>query len=385
MGNLLEKLRSKDTCRIRNVLFDMAMTIEVLIVLMDKSDYIFPYPSQVFRITFLLTSIIVLLELPHFSKKELLVCFILCVIAAIGYRQTGRNELLRFLMFGIACKDLNVNDKLKIYFYEITAGCLGIMILSLLGIYGRMYNIDDGGVSRLCFGMGDSNAFHCMVLMEMALFIYLYDKRLKWYIYIALFMLNIIIYLATDCSTAMICASLLCIASAIVHLTKIGSKIYAYLLGIGVFVFDICFSIWSAAESKNTWGEWTLVDQIDKWLTGRIMNIYWGTQRHGGSLETWKMFSERDTEIYFDMGWIRLFYWYGWIPALIIVLLFLVLLTKAMRDKNSRLLVLLTVLGIYTIVEAHLVSVYIGRNFVLLILVGYLFNCRKGIIENEQQ
>ncbi|WP_026504972.1 hypothetical protein [Butyrivibrio sp. NC3005] len=374
----------KNVERIRDILFTLALTIEVLIVLMDKSDYIFPYPSQVFRVTFLISLVVVVLSLSQYKKKELIILAGLLALSAVSYKISGRNELLRFCMFGAACKNLDIIQKLKIYFGEIFSGSIIIGILSVTGLYGKMFSPDAEGVQRLCLGMGDSNAFHCMVLMLLVLFIYLYNDRLKWYAYVIFMIMNIALYLCTDCSSGVLGVTLLVILAALFHYTKVGEKAITYIAGISIFTAGILFSIWCACNSKDAWWNKKL-ERFDRFLSGRIKNLYWGTERHAGSIGSWKIFSQRDTEVYFDMGFVRLFYWYGWIPALIICFLIIVLFYKAMKRKDKTIVPMLIVLSIYTVVEAHLVSVYIGRNFVLLIMAMYFLNYHEGMKRDEQQ
>ncbi len=47
-------------------------------------------------------------------------------------------------------------------------------------------------------------------------------------------------------------------------------------------------------------------------------------------------------------------------------------------------LVMLSVLSVYTVVEAHLVSVYIGRNY-LLFLMGMYGGCLPGLCSDKEE
>ena len=66
-----------------------------------------------------------------------------------------------------------------------------------------------------------------------------------------------------------------------------------------------------------------------------------------------------------------MFYWYGIIPGAIVVIMLLLHLTECYRKRDGQALMLIASLSIYTIIEAHLVSIYIGRNFLLLIFGAY--------------
>lgn len=71
------------------------------------------------------------------------------------------------------------------------------------------------------------------------------------------------------------------------------------------------------------------------------------------------------------MGYVRLFFWYGIIPgACSMVLLFLLMrVCRTLKDTQGFVLVLS--FALFTVVEAHAVSVYLARNYVLFLLGAY--------------
>lgn len=72
------------------------------------------------------------------------------------------------------------------------------------------------------------------------------------------------------------------------------------------------------------------------------------------------------------MGWVKLFYRYGVVPGILYLAACLALLWKFWKNKDAGGLLVFTVLAVYTVVEAHLVSVYLGRNFLLMMMGVYL-------------
>lgn len=71
------------------------------------------------------------------------------------------------------------------------------------------------------------------------------------------------------------------------------------------------------------------------------------------------------------MGFVRVFYWYGIVPGLAYVALYMLLIGRFYRNKDGMGLVMVVVLAVYTVLEAHLVSVYIGRNYPLFLMGMY--------------
>lgn len=70
----------------------------------------------------------------------------------------------------------------------------------------------------------------------------------------------------------------------------------------------------------------------DRFFTGRItsMNTLEGG---GGILRNWSLFSRPENTKYFDMGYVRLFYWYGIIPGAVYVILYAMLIWQCYKKK----------------------------------------------------
>jgi hypothetical protein len=110
--------------------------------------------------------------------------------------------------------------------------------------------------------------------------------------------------------------------------------------------------------------------KLDLIFTGRVHNLV-GTDRWEGTTSTWSLFSSPANHYYFDMGWVRLFYWYGIIPACIFVAVLFIVLFYCYKKKKYAAMMLLTSFAVYNVVEAHYISVYWARNYVLFLIGAY--------------
>ncbi len=311
---------TKNNDRIRNVLFNVLLTIEILVVIEDKSDFHIGFESHIFRMTFLISCLCVMLAFKRYSKRDLVLLATFTALSVVSYKLSGRNELLRFTFFVAACKDLDIVEKLKIFFWESVAGSMLLVFMSVTGIYGRLWSNawDDAESIRYVFGFGDANSFHCMIMMIIFLGLYLYHDKLKWYGYLLLALADILLWTVTGCETAAAIALIGIIGTAVFRFTKLGQYIWVYLPGFFVYGFCIWFSVYSAMKSKHMPNDFIV--KMNNLLSGRIINLYWDSVNHSGSIESWHLFSGRDTiDVYFDMGWVRLFYWYGIIPAAFVI------------------------------------------------------------------
>ncbi|MCM1211536.1 MAG: hypothetical protein NC318_08025 [Blautia sp.] len=388
--------------KLPQILFYIGLTIELAIVLIDKSDYINPIEGQLFRITFLLFAMKLLLT--EYTWKEWCLIVILEGVGLISYQITGKNDIIRIVTFVSACKGIPLKQMLRYTFYVTLLGCAAIVLLSVSGIYGRMsltadfgreFNLDTRqGVeeTRYTLGMGHPNALASMYLMLLALGIYVFFERMKWYVYLFILLLNVGVYKLTDSKTAMLLATALLFASFLVTYVKaLREKKFAYLAGFLVLALCIGFSVDAAAQApKVRKARWNLTYKgeprsnahvvallrIDAKISGRIVSLT-DSERNDGSIETWSLFScPENMEYYFDMGWVKLFYRYGVLPGILYCIANFALLWQFYRKKDASGLVIFTILAVYSVVEAHLFSVYIGRNFLLMMMGSYFFPFR---------
>lgn len=365
--------------------FYLCITLEILLVIVDKSNYTNPLEGQLFRITFLLAALKILCT--RYSNREWVTIFLFGILGFISYRVTGRNEIIRIVAFIAACKGVEMKKALKYVFFTTAAGCLVLVTLSVTGIYGGLYLEADFGREyvqrRYCLGLGHPNALHCMFFMLAALGLYLYQERMRWYGYLLLFLANLGLYALTDSNTGMLMtACTIGMAVFFRYWKKLKEKKWVYLVGMAVFFICVLFSVAAASESftkpdmdavRNPHREFgnPLIQAAEERLNGRIIDLYYGTRNQEGTVSTWSLFSNPENTQYFDMGFVRIFYWYGILPGIVYIILTGLLFWQCYRKKDSMGLVLLVVFSVYTVVEAHLVSVYIGRNYILFLMGMY--------------
>ena len=374
--------------KIAYILFYTGVIIEVLLVLIDKSAFINPIEGQIFRLTFVLFFAKVCLT--KYSVKEYLLIAFFLVIGTVSYFVTGRNEILRIVMFIAACKGTDMIKCLKLVFWMTLWGCILIIFFSLAGVYGTLFLTQDYGrgsvETRYVLGMGHPNALQCMVCVLTMLGMYLYHRKWKWYNYILTLGANFCFFLLTHSKTGFL------VSVGAVILFFIAAKIRSrgmrgiFAFGnIAIFAGSIIISVMAAKDAMCLWHyywEGEVNPQIkfyvflDNLLTGRIHSLV-ETDHHEGIMSTWRLFSGPGADYYFDMGWVRLFYWYGVMPAFLAIIVLTAFLVYFARQKKYDEVVFVSMLALYTIVEAHIVSVYIGRNYLLFLVGMYWWRLEK--------
>ena len=261
--------------------------------------------------------------------------------------------------------------------------------MSLTQDYGR------GSVeTRYTLGMGHPNALQCMIWALTVLCLYLYGEKMKWYCYAVLLGINVFFFLLTDSKTSLVAAVLaIVMVFALSRIKKQKLLKTGMMCCIGMTAFSVGFSVYIALRAYRLYehikfgikdGESRFLLKLNRVLTGRILSLT-GNTRWEGTTKTWRLFSEPQNNYYFDMGWIRLFYWYGIIPAVIIVSVLFIWMAYCYKKKYYMTIALIANFAIYTIFEAHAVSVYLARNY-LLFLLGAMWSDMlvRRIIEIEK-
>lgn len=401
---------AKRYCSIRRsrlpwFLFYIGMTIELLIVIIDKSNYVNPIQGQLFRITFLFFALKLLLT--DYTGREWCAIVLLEAVAFISYRITGANDLIRLVTFVAACRNIPLKPMLKYAFCVTFTGCALIVLLSVMGIYGEVSSMQAFGhigseaidaarygeaqtilETRYTLGMGHPNALSCMFSMLVVLGVYVWFERMKWHSYLLLMLLNVGVYVLTDSKTGLLITFLfLAGACVLTYCRFLCGKILIYICGLLVFALCIGFSVDAAACAQRVrdvqWSDFfygfnddnrhiELLSRIDRLLTGRIISLT-DSANNDGMIQTWSAFSEPDNmNYYFDMGWVKLFYRYGIVPGTLYIIACLALLWRMYKQKDACGLLVFVTLAVYTVIEAHLVSVYLGRNYLLMMMGYYL-------------
>lgn len=348
--------------------FMAAVMLETLFVLLDKSSYIIQYETWWFRFTFLLFGVKILLT--RYSRREWATIICIALLGVISWMMTDREEIARIAVLLVACKDIDMKQAMKVVLYETLLGSAVIIILALTGIYGTVTvsgMFRGGGIAetRYCLGMGHPNALHCMFLVMLTLALAIYQDKLDWKGYAAAAVLNYGVYRLTDSRTSFILGIAAVIFAAFLHYAvRLRDKKVLYCAAIAFVLACTVFSIWVAIVGVDI----PILRQIDIRINGRFQ---WA--KSDGGVQFWSMFSNEANQNFFDMGYVRLFYWYGIVPAVIYIAMLCVTIWKCWQKKAYDAFLVIMVFAAYSLIEAHAVSVYIGRNYVLFYMGALLF------------
>ena len=384
MTEILKTLLSdKNRRRAADILFYVALTTELVLMLVEKSEISFTLESYVFRVTFLLTLLAVLI-MKHDRREWLLICAAFA-FTFVCYRISGKNDLMRLAAFIMAARDIDLKKAMKYTFYVSLVGFIVIALLAVAGILGDVALVADygrkvGEETRYVFGFGHPNTLLGCVYAMILMWIWIYGRKASALVYATVIVISAVFAAITKSRTGVAVLAATLILAVIVRLfPKLSELKVLYILEMLVTpVLCVVSAVLAAgfAEGAYVPGAFfkitNLYWEIDWKLSNRLSNLYYGAPDHGGILSSWRLFAERGTDAYFDLGWVRLFYWYGIIPTAVIAILIIALLYVCMVKKDMQAALLILSLSIYTTVEATFVTRYLGRDFFLLIAGAYL-------------
>lgn len=359
--------------KIGNLCFWIALVIESVIVMIDKSAYINPWEGKLFRLTFVLFCIKIITT--QYSKKEWIAIAIAGILVSISYLVNDKDEAVRVAVFVISCKNIDVKRILKVVLGITLAGSAILFVLAASGTFGAMTMTANFGrgpfpgivETRYCFGMGHPNAFQCMMYMMTVLCLYIYVDKMKWYHFVLLFLINAMTYHYTDSNTAMLVIGATIIGAAIMkYVPMLKNLKWIYWLSAAFVLTLVIFS----AVGSYTGRETQFMYDLDQILNGRFQYAH---AIENARVENWTLFSNRANTEFFDQGFIRLFYWYGIIPGIMYVLANLYLIYQSYQKKDYMLLIIVVGFSLFSMMEAHLVSVYILRNYLFILLGSYWY------------
>ena len=377
--------------KIVDALFYIALTIELVLMIVEKSEISFSYESYVFRVTFLLTLLAVLF-MKH-DKKEWIFIAAIWAVSAVSYYMCGKNDMLRVVTFLMAARDIDLKKAMKYTFYVCIVGFTLIALLACAGIMGDMIQVADygrgeGEEARYVFGFGHPNTLFGSMFVLLLMWLWIYGKKAGILPYLVMIVSSVIITLLTKSRTsAVILAATILLAIVFRLFPKLAAFKVFYILETIVspvicIVTAVLAAGWTGAMycGDNFWDLEGDYWKIETRFNYRMSSIYYEAANRDAVLSRWKLFSAHGTDSYFDMGWVRLFYWYGIIPVAILVVALLAVIYVCYKKQDIRTLIIIFALSVYTIVEATFVTRYIGRDFFLLIAgvyLGYYFK-NKG-------
>lgn len=323
------------------------------------------YTGRVFQITVILLGIKILMT--QYTKYEWAFLGIGAVLAAASYLYTDSYYVCLLIMLIMASKDIALKSIMLVYATVVTCITLVVMVLAASGIYGYMYiekDFRDIGIEkRYCMGYTHPNSYHIIVIQLLLVVIWLLWDKLKWYHFVLLFGLNMLIYYFTNSRTNVILGSAMLIAFMVFKCyPQIAQKKGIYVFGGVVYVGCIVLSVLAALGAHTM----PILNKINELWTNRMQ---WAYEERIKSKLT--LFSGADYQINSDMGFVGNVYNYGVVIAIIIILLMTLYLLSVTKNKNYFGLIAFIVCVLLFTGETFVSKEYVTRNLLYVLMLGW--------------
>lgn len=369
--------------QIAECIFFLGLTLELIYVLLYKSAYSIPSEGMLFRFTFVLFALKVMLS--KYTKKEWIWLMLLGLIALVSYRYSGRNEMLRLVVMCAAMKDVEAKKVFRYALWFTAVGCLSLVFLAVCGIFGSVtlttiYRKTEE--TRYVLGLGHPNQLHGVFWAIVTFFMYCYYDKMKWLPLVIIQLANTGLFLLTDSKGGFLAVTVAVIGIAVmIYAKKLRDMKWIYITVIAGIVLLALMSLAVAYYGKLffDYGGWKhapyfrKINNFDqKFFTGRMFESY---AHEATTIRDFKLFSKPDNVSYMDMGFYKLFYWYGYIPGAIYVFVNCLLVWYSFKKKNYALLVFVTDWAMYNFLEAHEITEYLACNYLYFLFGAFFSEC----------
>jgi hypothetical protein len=354
------------------VLFIIASCVELALGILKECNY--ELPGTRFILWGTLFVYLLMMCCNRYTKKELLLFAVFTSIGMVLYVSSGINTGIKAPIYILALKGVDCKK-----LYRIITFTLAILLVGIVGLYFVNIFVFGDGISdyRLksvyngySFGFCNPNRFQVEMFSLMVFSLLQWNDRLKVPVRILGGVLYFTTCILSDCNTGILVGGFVFILFWLLRYIK--CEKWRNLLTIGValsLIVMIAISVVGATGYRGT-----VIEIIDKFISGRIgqLSEYNNEPFHlTGEIYNWRLFSTTLHKNVYDLGYVQLFYYYGYVPA--VCYLFFVGYSIYVAWRNNKVLEILALWGfaIYLFMEAAYFSNYLQRDF-LLMMAAYI-------------
>ena len=289
------------------------------------------------------------LILTRYKLREYVIGLLILALTYWCYKTSGSYDFLVGAVVALGLKDVDFRKTLKVILaITVIASTFVVtwnMLYNMTGLtkvadYGRGVGVE----VRYRLGWGHPNQTHFMWFSILGTFFCIAYRRLQWWVYLVLLVLNYEGFLMTKSKTGYMCTIALIIVFLLLRYGErffhfIGVRIVALLIPLGC----IAFSFYGVYTTNAQ-----MFEELNVKLTGRLFLAKVYIEQFGIHL-----FGINVNNTATDMGMIRLLVEYG--PILFVVMYFGVLFAIWQLHKHKKYNVMILLVGyvVYFTVEAY--------------------------------
>lgn len=356
--------------------------ILILLVVMNEitTIYVFSNIPELDRAInflqlFLYIGLIYIVIKKKYTLKKLLLFCIIGGLLLIGYISSGQAAFFKGFLLIIAAS--NVPYK------KILRTCrMATMFIVILSILLWLMGISDSGIGRrdaIAIGFVHPNVAAQMIMLVCLLWASEMSEKIKYRDYFVIELVGVLIFFITDSRTSTIVVVLLPFLlefnKRILKYRQVG-KIPAFLLTYNQLLITIFAYVTARFLEDNSFFQ-----SLNLILSSRLFLNYYVLNQYGvklfGQNVTLQDYSGKiynniqnlyNWNITCDCSYMFSLIVMGLIPTIIVLIGFIILMRKAIKNKNYMVISIAVVLAMYAFTESQMLEVY--RNFVYFYILA---------------
>lgn len=381
----MEKLLFNNKKTIGKNLYYCAFVYAITLSFLLASNYV-PLISEkgIHRLLYLAVAIILIkiYGIDQYKLKEYVYISIVLLLAVISWRLVRNINILLYVSFILGAKNIEFRNIIKLFFGTVCILLVGTVLISQANIVKDFVYIRDG-FHRHSLGISYPTDTAAYIFYLLLAYYYLKFKKLTWRSYVAVFLLDIVIYELTQARNSFI---LILLTIPVIWIAQRASQKHLVSRGIASFYWAVV-PLTAYCTVLLAWlynGGNKFFKIMDHALSGRLSLSHQAIKKYGFSL-----FGHHITEngwggakglknfhnpgfsyFYIDSSYIRLVVIYGVIIGVLIVISMTVIAYRSTLRREYVLAAIIMLISLHCVVEQHLID--FNYNPFLLALLATL-------------
>ena len=309
------------------------------------------------------------------EQKQFIMFVILAIILLFGYLKSGQAAFFRGLLLIFAFRNFPYKSILHCCRLAVSSVFFMSIVLWALGI-------SDAGILRrgkIAVGYVHPNIAAQVIMIICMLYVAEKDEELKWYNYVIIEMIAIITFIITGSKNATIVLMVMpfVIQGIKMYLNKfVVGKIFKFLSEFSQSIIMFCTYLFTKILKNSL-----LLKKLDLIFTNRLFLNYYLVKHHQITLFGQVVeLQDNSGTIYNDIqhvagaiitcdcSYIFSLLVMGVIPTLVWMIGYIILMKKAIANKNYMIIALAILLAMYSFTETQMLEIY--NNFVYFYILA---------------
>lgn len=321
-------------------------------------------------------------------KKDIPVIALLILYGLVCFRVQDSAIILRMILVLVAGRDQDARQVIRFFFYGTAAVMLVAAVMSAMGLHNTLYNEEiyrHGDFQRrYTFGFYQPNGFAFYWFRLLAMGIFLYNKKIRWWGYLIISAIVIVPSILCDSKMGMLITIVLLIGSIVIRLIGEGKLFKAfYILGniymvtviAFIYIAMVFFNGYFAPDGDTPAGFW---EPLDFYLfNGRLEFA-----RRAFYSNTITLFGHHKSIMTVETGYVSGLFVYGLIFMILFFVMMFYLFYCMYKRKNKEGMLLILCSATYFVAEPFIG--YINKNLILMAGIGTLLTTSVYVSKDKK-